>query len=100
MQGGRCPRRIDAQRAVLQTAVPSSRGGSMRSRVRRGRSMTLGVLLALAAPGVAQAAVTKPAVTTKAPSNVSQSAAQLNGSVNPNGAATTYFFQIGPTSVY
>src|SRR4051794_1423957 len=72
----------------------------MRSRVHRGRSMTLALLLTVALPGAAQAAVEKPAVTTQAPSNVAQSSAQLNGTVDPNGAETTYFFQIGPTSVY
>jgi hypothetical protein len=72
----------------------------MRSRVHRGRSMVLGLLLAVALPGAAQAAVEKPTVTTKAASNVQQSTALLNGAVDPNGAETTYFFQIGPTSVY
>ncbi|MEA2296950.1 MAG: hypothetical protein QOE86_4589 [Solirubrobacteraceae bacterium] len=63
--------------------------------------MTLvSVALGLALPGVAQAAVTRPTVTTKAASNVAQSTAQLNGAVNPNGADTTYFFQIGTTSLY
>ena len=47
----------------------------------RGRSMTLAVLCAFAVPSAAQAAVSKPRVTTKAPSNVDVSTAQLNGSV-------------------
>lgn len=73
----------------------------MTSAVHRGRSMALaGVALALVLPAAAQAAVTRPTVTTKAASNIAQSTAQLNGSVNPNGAATTYFFQIGTTSLY
>src|SRR5919199_3035128 len=73
----------------------------MKTGVHRGRSMTLVALaLALVLPGTAQAAATKPTVTTKAASNVGQTTVQLNGSVNPNGAETRYFFQIGTTSLY
>ena len=69
--------------------------------VHRGRSMTLATLaLALVLPGTAQAAASKPTVTTKAASNVAQTTVQLNGSVNPNGAKTRYFFQIGANSLY
>jgi hypothetical protein len=57
------------------------------------------VLVALAAPARALAA-SKPSVTTGSASSVAQQTATLNGSVNPNGAATTYFFQYGPTIVY
>jgi len=61
----------------------------MKTRVHRGRSMTLVTLgLALAVPGTADAAAKKPTVTTKAASNVAQTTVQLNGSVNPNGAKT------------
>jgi hypothetical protein len=73
----------------------------MKIGVHRGRSMTLVVTaLVLALPSAAQAEVTKPTVTTKAASNVAQTTVQLNGAVNPNGAETTYFFQIGTTSLY
>jgi hypothetical protein len=51
-------------------------------------------------PAWAQAAVTKPGVTTGAAASITQSTATLTGSVDPNGAATTYFFQYGPTSLY
>jgi hypothetical protein len=54
---------------------------------------------ALWAPA-AQAAVTRPAVTTGGVSNVAPTTAVLKGTVNPNGAATTYFFQFGPTRLY
>jgi len=50
-------------------------------------------------PAGAQAA-TKPAATTGGAANVAQTTATLTGAVNPHGAATTYFFQIGTTSVY
>lgn len=44
--------------------------------------------------------VSKPAVTTGEPSFISFSAATLNGSVNANGAATTYHFEYGLTTGY
>lgn len=46
------------------------------------------------------ATVTAPAATTNAATGVAQTAATLNGSVNPEGAATTYQFQYGPTTSY
>ena len=58
------------------------------------------LVLALAAPAGASAASTKPAVTTGAAADVAIQTATLTGSVDPNGAATTYFFQIGTTSLY
>jgi hypothetical protein len=56
--------------------------------------------LALIAPASAPAASTKPAVTTGAPADVAIQTATLTGSVDPNGAETTYFFQFGATSLY
>lgn len=41
-----------------------------------------------------------PVVSTKAASSISGTAATLNASVNPEGAATKYFFEYGPTSSY
>jgi hypothetical protein len=41
-----------------------------------------------------------PAVTSGAASQVGQSTAQLNGQVNPNENATTYFFQYGTSTGY
>jgi Zn-dependent metalloprotease len=41
-----------------------------------------------------------PSVTTGSASGVSQSAATLNGSVDPNGLATSYHFEYGTTSSY
>jgi hypothetical protein len=58
------------------------------------------LVLALAAPAAASAASTKPAVTTGAAADVAIQTVTLTGSVDPNGAATTYFFQIGTTSLY
>ena len=72
----------------------------MRSTAHRGRSMVLGTLVALALPGAAHAATTKPTATTKPASNVAQTSAVLNGSVDPNGRETSYLFQIGTTPLY
>jgi hypothetical protein len=56
--------------------------------------------LALIAPASAPAASAKPAVTTGAAADVAIQTATLTGSVDPNAAATTYFFQFGTTSLY
>jgi hypothetical protein len=53
--------------------------------------------VALAAPSVAAA---RPAVKTGAASSIAQTTATVTGTVDPNGGATTYFFQFGPTKVY
>jgi hypothetical protein len=41
-----------------------------------------------------------PIVTTKAASNLTSTSARLNGTVNPNGQATTYYFEYGPSTSY
>jgi hypothetical protein len=41
-----------------------------------------------------------PVVTTLAASSVTTTSATLNGTVNPNGLATTYYFQWGTTTAY
>jgi Calx-beta domain-containing protein len=43
---------------------------------------------------------TKPSATTDPASSVGQTSATLNGTVNPNGKATTYRFEWGPTTAY
>jgi hypothetical protein len=50
-----------------------------------------------AAPAVA---ATKPSVTTGGAARVTQTSATLTGSVNPNGARTTYWFEFGTTKHY
>jgi hypothetical protein len=65
-----------------------------------GRLVMVALALALAVPATASAASTKPAVTTGGVADLSIQTATLKGSVDPNGAATTYFFQIGPTTLY
>ena len=44
--------------------------------------------------------VAAPTVTTKPASSVTATAAKLNGSVNPNGVATTWYFEYGTTMSY
>jgi hypothetical protein len=61
--------------------------------------MTTAVALSLAIPAVALGA-TKPTVTTGGVAKLTPSSVSLLGKVNPNGAATTYAFQYGPTVLY
>jgi hypothetical protein len=65
---------------------------------------TLGTVLAaaivlLTVTGVA-AAATAPAATTSAASSVAATSATLNGTVNPNGEATTWYFEYGTNTHY
>jgi hypothetical protein len=68
------------------------------STLRRGTLAILGAA-ALAPPAWA-ATPTKPAVSTGAAANVTYQSASLAGTVNPEGAETTWFFQYGPTIAY
>jgi hypothetical protein len=56
------------------------------------------VAVAAAAPQVASAAA--PTATTGGAAPVTFSTALLHGAVDPNGHATNYFFQYGPTTLY
>jgi hypothetical protein len=70
-------------------------------RTRRARRSVLTIFtLTLALPALALAAATKPAATTGAVANVTPASVTLLGKVNPNGAATTYLFRYGPTTLY
>ena len=51
-------------------------------------------------PGLASAAPAAPAATTGTATNVAQSSATADGTVNPNGTATSYYFQYGTTTSY
>ena len=62
-------------------------------------------LLALAitsasSPAPASAAASPPSATSGSPSNVGESSATVNGTVNPNGQSTTYYFRYGTTTSY
>jgi len=60
-------------------------------------AVILGALLWVPATA---AAAEKPVVTTGAAASIQPTTAVLNGTVNPKGAATTYVFQVGTTSLY
>ena len=62
-------------------------------------------LLALAitsasSPAPASAAASPPSATSGSPSSVGESSATVNGTVNPNGQSTTYYFRYGTTTSY
>jgi hypothetical protein len=61
--------------------------------------MLMAVALALLAPATASAA-SKPGARTGGASSITPSTATLHGRVDPNNAETTYFFQIGTTTLY
>ncbi len=66
------------------------------------RTITL-LLASVAAFGIAVAvasAASSPTVSTGVASTIRNTTANLNGSVNPNGAATQYWFVWGPTTAY
>jgi hypothetical protein len=58
------------------------------------------VITSASHPAPASAAAAPPSATTGSPSNVGQSNATVNGTVNPNGQSTTYYFKYGPTTTY
>ena len=67
--------------------------------LRRTLPIALALALALIAPAAASAAK-KPGATTGGAASITPTTATLNGRVDPNNAATTYFFQLGTTSLY
>jgi hypothetical protein len=72
----------------------------MHLRTTKGALRAVAALAAtLALPAAAQAA-TAPAVTTGGAANVAQQTVRLTGTVDPNGAATTFVFQYGATNTY
>jgi hypothetical protein len=67
--------------------------------LRRSHLILALLVSALAVPAAAIAAGA-PQVTTDAATALSSTGATLNGKVNPNGNATTYYFEYGPTKAY
>ena len=70
----------------------------MRSIRRRGALTAAVVLGALIAPASALAAA--PTVTTGGVALITQNGGKLKGTIDPNGTATNYIFQFGPTKLY
>jgi hypothetical protein len=54
----------------------------------------------LAGPTATALASSSPSVTASNPTHIGQTSVQFNGTVNPNGATTTYTFQYGLTNAY
>ncbi|MEO8966494.1 MAG: fibronectin type III domain-containing protein [Solirubrobacteraceae bacterium] len=63
------------------------------------KSLIATLMAGLAIVGVAAAAST-PAVTAESAVNIGNTTATLTATINPNGSATGYSFQYGPTSAY
>jgi hypothetical protein len=69
--------------------------GTIRSRAVPAVAVVLGVLWL-----PAHAAAAAPTITTGKATNIAQTTATLHGTVDPNGTATSYMFQVGPTRLY
>ncbi len=63
-------------------------------------AIAVALVVAVAAPALAQAQSTRPAAVTGDAANVTPQSATLLGRVTPNGAQTTYLFQYGTTTLY
>jgi hypothetical protein len=74
--------------------------GHSRTAGSRSSAAVVAMLVALAMPAAAQAATSRPGVSTGAALNVIYGSATLTGSVTPNGADSSYYFQYGPTKAY
>jgi hypothetical protein len=70
--------------------------------VRRDSWASIGIVVALAlvAPAAASAAAARPEARTLGVTSITPTTATVSGTVNPNEAATTYFFQYGTTTLY
>jgi hypothetical protein len=62
--------------------------------------LAMGFALSLTIPAVALGAATAPTVSTGGVAKLTPSTVSLLGKVDPNGAATRYVFQYGPTTLY
>jgi hypothetical protein len=71
-----------------------------RSHRAHGPALMTVLVLSLALPALAHGASSKPTVSTGAVANVTPQSVTLLGRIRPNGAATTYLFQYGPTTLY
>src|SRR5438270_11297852 len=69
-------------------------------RITRLTALTVVAAGVLAGPTATALAASSPSVTAANPTHVGQTSVQFNGTVNPNGAATTYTFQYGLTTAY
>lgn len=68
--------------------------------MKRQISMLLASLMVLGVTAAVATAASSPSARTGAASKIKDTSAVLNGRVNPNGSATTYWFVWGPTTAY
>ncbi len=68
--------------------------------MKRQISVLLASLVVLGVCAAVAVAASSPTVTTGAASSIKDTSAVLNGRVNPNGSATKYWFEWGPTTAY
>jgi hypothetical protein len=68
--------------------------------MKRTSSLALASLAAFAIAVSVAGAASSPTVSTGSATSIKNHSAVLNGSVNPNGAATQYWFVYGPTTAY
>jgi len=69
-------------------------------RITRLTALALVAAGVLVGPTATALAASSPSVTATRPTHVGQTTAQFNGTVNPNGATTSYVFQYGLTNGY
>lgn len=79
---------------------PSPPRPSLASRRPAAAFVSLLALVALLAFGAASASAVAPTVTTEAATLIGKTSATLNGTVNPNGVLTNYYFEYGTTVAY
>jgi hypothetical protein len=83
-----------------QTTQSRSHGPDRPSTARRTAGLAGAVTILMLAIVSSAAAATKPGVSTGAAKDVGFASAVLTGTVNPNGANTSYYFQYGLTKAY
>jgi hypothetical protein len=91
-----------SDRKSRQGDTPNMRRSTFASGRARALLALSATLLIASLPSTAAGAstVAAPTVATGSVNNVRGATASLNGTVNPNGLATEYFFQFGPTVAY
>jgi len=82
------------------TNQDQTREGTRPAARRRAIGLAAAVTILMLLLAGAAAAATRPAVTTGSAKDVGYAAALLTGTVNPNAADSSYYFQYGPTKAY
>ncbi len=82
------------------TAESHAHRGGHRRAAARITVATAALALALSGLAGTARAAAAPTVATGGAKDISYSSATLTGTIDPNGSATSYYFQFGPTSAY